>query len=84
VTATVDAPFLPDVDVRVKGTADLRAGTPDEDVDSINIGGMPSFLTRPFHGMVKGIIDDQTAHIQLNQRIAVETREGEATLTGLP
>lgn len=84
VNATLDTPVGPDIDVRVKGTADLTGAHPRADIDSIRLGALPSFVTRPFHGTIERIADDQLERITLDYRLAVDVREGQATITGTP
>lgn len=84
VNATLDTPFGADVDVRVKGSVDVSGRHPKAQIDSIEIGGMPSFVTRPFRGLVTRIIDEQTNQIELDHRLTVDVRDGQAVITGAP
>lgn len=84
VNATLETPVGPDIDVRVKGTANLAGEHPRADVDSITLGALPSFVTRPFHGIIERIADDQLDRITLDHRVSVDVREGQATITGTP
>ena len=82
--ATLSPPFGPDVSVRVKGSVVLGGRHPQTRIDDVQIGAMPSFVTRPFRGLVTRIIDDQTQQIELDHRLSVDLREGEAVITGAP
>lgn len=82
--AKISTPFGPDVAVRVKGGADLAGQHPRARVDSIKIGAMPSFVTRPFRGLVTRIIDDQMERIFLDHRLTLEVRDGEVLIHGEP
>lgn len=84
VNATLETPVGPDIDVRVKGTADLAGAHPRADIESVRLGALPSFVTRPFHGIIERIADDQLERITLDYRLAVEVHEGQATITGTP
>ena len=84
VNATLDTPFGADVDVRVKGRVDVSGRHPKTQIDAIEIGGMPSFVTRPFRGLVTRIIDDQTNQIELDHRLSVDVRDGQAVISGTP
>jgi hypothetical protein len=84
VNGTITTPFGPDVTVRVKGNADLSGAHPRARIDSIQIGGLPSFVARPFRGLITRIIDDQTDQIALDHRLSVDLTEGQAQITGQP
>lgn len=84
INGKIDTPLGPDIEVRVKGSADLSGQHPDANIDSIRIGAMPAFVTRPFHGLVSRVIDREMNRIQLDHRLDVEIREGETTITGTP
>lgn len=84
VNATLEAPFIPDIAVRAKGTADLSGRHPRAKVDSIRLGALPSFVTKPFHGIIERIADDELRRIELDHRLEVELHEGEATIRGTP
>jgi hypothetical protein len=84
VNGTVSAPFGPSIDVRLKGSADLSGQHPRANIDSIKIGGLPSFVTRPFTGLVTRIVDDQTGRVELDHRLSVQMTEGRAEINGQP
>lgn len=84
VNGTISAPFGPDIDVRLKGNADLGGRHPRANIDSIKIGGLPSFVTRPFTGLVTRIVDDQANRVELDHRLSVQTAEGNAEISGQP
>lgn len=82
--ATLSPPFGPDVAVRVKGSVVLGGRHPQTRIEDVQIGALPSFVTRPFRGLVTRIIDDQTQQIELDHRLAVDIGEGQAVVSGTP
>ncbi len=84
VSGKVSTPFGPDVDVRVKGSVDLSGRHPTAKLDSIEVGALPSFVMRPFRGLVTRIIDKQTDQIELDHRISVQLTGGQAVISGQP
>ncbi len=84
INGKIDTPLGPDIEVRVKGSADLSGRHPDANIDSIRIGSMPAVVTRPFHGLVSRIIDNEMERIELDHRLDVNIRERETTITGTP
>lgn len=84
INGKIDTPLGFDIEVRVKGSADLSGIHPAASIDSIRIGAMPAVVTRPFHGLVSSIIDNEMERITLDHRLEVDIREGETTITGTP
>ncbi|HEY8171476.1 MAG TPA: hypothetical protein VIH21_00190 [Dehalococcoidia bacterium] len=84
INGTLDTPFGGDIAVRVGGTADLSGQHPKAEITSMRIGGLPAFVTRPFRGLVSGIIDDQLDDVELDHRLTVDLHEGEAVVRGEP
>ena len=84
INGKIDTPLGPDIEVRVKGSVDLSGRHPDANIDSIRIGAMPAVVTRPFHGLVSRIIDNEMERIELDHRLDVNIRERETTITGTP
>lgn len=84
INGTLTTPFGPDVAVRIKGNATLGGRHPEADIDSIQIGGLPSFVTRPFHGLVSRIVDNEMERIELDYRLGVEVRDGDVLIEGTP
>jgi hypothetical protein len=84
-SAKLDIPFFwGDVDVLVAGRMELIGDHPVAVVDEIEIGGMPSLLTGPVEDLVKELIDDETAKINLDHDYGVAFGEGEVTVSGQP
>lgn len=81
---TISPPFGPDIAVRVKGSADLSGQHPRAHIDSLRIGGLPSFITRPFFGPIERLVDDQVDQIVLDHRIGVQFADGQAVISGQP
>ncbi|MDP9237057.1 MAG: hypothetical protein M3P30_06610 [Chloroflexota bacterium] len=84
VNGTISTPFGANIDVRLKGSADLSGQHPRANIDSIKIGGLPSFVTRPFTGLVTRMVDDQTNRVELDHRLSVQIAEGQAEISGEP
>jgi hypothetical protein len=84
VSGNVSSPMGWDVDVRVRGSVDLSGAHPKTHIDSIRIGGMPSFVTRPFTSMVTRIIDHESDQVALDHSVDIRLTDGTATLSGSP
>ena len=84
VNGTLSPPFGPDLDLRVRGSVDLNGRHPRASVDSVRVGALPSFVTRPFLGLVSRVIDEQTNQIELDHRINVQLTDGQAVISGQP
>lgn len=84
VNGTISPPFGPDIRVRAKGGVDLSGSHPRATIESIQIGGLPSFVVRPFRGLVTRIIDHQADSIELDHRLTIETSDGQVVITGQP
>jgi len=84
INGTLDTPFGGDIAVRVAGSADLSGQYPKAKITSMRVGVLPAFVTRPFRGLVSGIIDDQLVDVNLDHRLTVELREGQAVVRGEP
>lgn len=84
INGTLTTPFGGDVAVRIKGNATLEGRHPTADIDAIQVGGLPSFVTRPFHGLVSRIVDNEMERIELDYRMGVEVRDGDVLITGTP
>ncbi len=81
---TISPPFGPGIDVRVKAAMDLSGRHPATKIDSIQIGALPSFLARPFRGLVTRLIDEQTNNIELDHRLSLQISDGQARIDGQP
>ncbi len=84
VSGNLSSPMGWDVAVRVRGSVDLSGPHPKTHIDSIRIGGMPSFVTRPFTSMVTRIIDHEADQVVLDHSVDVRLTDGTATLSGTP
>ena len=73
-----------DVKVKAKGTVDLTGGHPEADVDDMEIGNIPGFLTAPFEGVVNRALDAALDDAPLDRAYTSELRDGEATISGTP
>lgn len=84
VNGTISTPFGADIAVRMKGSADLTGLNPEARIDSIRIGNVPGWMTRPFRGLVTRIVDDQMEQIILLNDMTVDLRDREAEINGTP
>jgi hypothetical protein len=73
-----------DLDVKASGKVDLSGEHPRvEDLD-IDVGQVPGFVTGGLEGIIKGVINDQLDHIDIEHRLTITFGEGTATLSGQP
>jgi len=73
-----------DVTVKVSGDLDLSGEHPRIDDLDIDIGSVPGFITGGLEGIVKGVINDQPDHIDVEHQLSMTFGEGTATLSGQP
>ena len=73
-----------DVTVKVSGDLDLSGEHPRIDDLDIDIGSVPGFITGGLEGVVKGVINDQPDHIDVEHQLSITFGEGTATLSGQP
>jgi len=73
-----------DVAAKVSGDLDLSGAYPRVDNLSIDVGGVPGFVAGGFEGVVRGVVNDQLAHINVKHRLTITFAEGTATLSGQP
>ena len=73
-----------DVTVKVSGDLDLSGEHPRIDDLDIDIGSVPGFITDGLEGIVKGVINDQPDHIDVEHQLSMTFGEGTATLSGQP
>jgi hypothetical protein len=73
-----------DVTAKVSGDLDLSGAHPRVDNLSIDVGGVPGFVAGGFDGVVRGVINDQLAHINVKHQLTITYAEGTATLSGQP
>ncbi|MEX0785580.1 MAG: hypothetical protein WD939_02990 [Dehalococcoidia bacterium] len=84
-SAKVDVPFFPgDVDVLVRGTLLLTGEQPQAQIDDIEMGGMPGFMTEIAERFINRVIDNQTDDLALEHDYGLAFDEGEATVGGQP
>ena len=73
-----------DVTVKVSGDLDLSGEHPHIDDLDIDVGSVPGFITGGLEGVVKGVINDQLDHIDVEHQLSITFGEGTATLSGQP
>ncbi len=84
VNGTLSPPVGPDLAVRVRGSVDLSGRHPRVSIDSVRVGALPSFVARPFLGLVSRLIEEQTNQIDLDHRISLQLTDGQAVISGQP
>jgi hypothetical protein len=73
------------LDVTAKVSGDLFLGEhPSVDNLDINVGAVPGFAASGFEEVVKDVINDQLAHIDIEHQLTITFGEGTATLSGQP
>ncbi len=73
-----------DLDVKASGKVDLSGEHPRVDDLGIDIGKVPGFVTGGLEGLIKGVINDQLDHIDIEHQLTITFGEGTATLSGQP
>ena len=73
-----------DAKIKVKGNMDLSGAHPVANIDSIEVGNVPSLLVDVVKGLVQSAIDDQTNDVDLHHRMTPTLTEGNAKLDGTP
>lgn len=84
VSARVSSPVGGSVAVRVRGGVDLSGAHPKTRIDSIRVGGLPSFVTAPFRGLVTRIIDEQSDQVTLDRGADARFEDGSVTFSSAP
>ena len=73
------------LDVTAKVSGDLFLGEhPSVDNLDIDVGAVPGFAASGFEEVVKDVINDQLAHIDIEHQLTITFGEGTATLSGQP
>jgi hypothetical protein len=73
-----------DLDVKASGKVDLSGTHPRVDNLNIDVGKVPGFVTGGLEGLIKGVINDQLDHIDIEHQLTITFGEGTATLSGQP
>jgi hypothetical protein len=73
-----------DVKLKVKGTMDLTGAHPKAHVDSMQVGGVPGWLTAPAERVVNRALDGALNDLNLDHRYAPVLTEGNVTVGGTP
>jgi len=73
------------LDVTAKVSGDLFLGEhPSVDNLDIDVGAVPGFAASGFEEVVKDVINDQLAHIDVEHQLTITFGEGTSTLSGQP
>ncbi|MEX2247875.1 MAG: hypothetical protein WEC75_14465 [Dehalococcoidia bacterium] len=73
-----------DVKIKLKGTVDLTGEHPDADIDKIEVGNVPGFMTGSIETLVNRAIDAVESDIDLDHPYTPELTEGSAVIAGQP
>jgi len=73
-----------DVKVKVRGTLDLSGGSPEAEIDDIEIGNVPGFLIAPAESLVDRAIDEALADLEIEHNYTLTLKKGEASVAGTP
>jgi hypothetical protein len=84
-SAKIDIPFVPgDIDVLARGTLILGNNVAEVDVEELEVGGLPSFLTDLVEDFINNVFDDQTENLDVEHSYSLVFTEGEVTISGTP
>ncbi len=83
-TAKLEAILGLDTEVKVTGTLDLTGDTPVAQIDDIEIGNVPGFITNAIEGFVEDAIDEALEDIDLSHTYTPTLTEGIAQIDGVP
>ena len=83
-TAKLEAILGLDTEVKVTGTVDLTGDTPVAQIDDIEIGNVPGFITNAIEGFVEDAVDEALEDIDLSHTYTPTLTEGNAQIDGVP
>ncbi len=83
-TAKLNAILGLSTEVRVKGSLDLTGDSPVAQIDDIEIGNVPGFITGTVEGLVEDAIDEALEDINLKHTYTPVLSEGQAQIDGQP
>ena len=83
-TAKLEALLGLTTEVRVKGSLDLTGDTPSAQIDDIEIGNVPGFITGAVESLVEDAIDEALQDINLKHTYTPNLSEGQAQIDGQP
>ena len=83
-TATLDAFLGLEAKIRVKGNLDLTGQHPVAQIDDIEAGNVPGWLTGAIEGFVEDAIENQLDDIDLEHTYTPTLTEGNAKIDGQP
>ena len=73
-----------DVKLKVRGTLDLSGSSPEAQIDDIEIGNVPGFLTAPVEALVDRAIEDALSDLEIDHDYTLTLKKGEASVAGTP
>ncbi len=83
-TGSLEAILGLETDVKISGTLDLTGDTPVAQIDDIEIGNVPGFITNAIEGFVEDAVDEALENIDLKHTYTPTLTEGEAQIDGVP
>ncbi len=83
-TGSLEAILGLNTEVKISGTLDLTGDTPVAQIDDIEIGNVPGFITDAIEGFVDDAIDEALENIDLKHTYTPALTEGNAQIDGVP
>ncbi len=83
-TGSLEAILGLETDVKISGTLDLTGDTPVAQIDDIEIGNVPGFITNAIEGFVEDAVDEALENIDLKHTYTPTLTEGNAQIDGVP
>jgi hypothetical protein len=83
-TAKLEAFLGLDTEIKVTGSLDLTGDSPVAQIDDIEIGNVPGFITGAVEGLVEDAIDEALEDINLKHTYTPVLSEGQAQIDGQP
>jgi len=83
-SGTVEVPFIPDVDVKVRGTLDLTGATPKVIIDKMDVGDLPGFVNNWMEGAIQRVANEALEDLRIEHRYQLEFRADEVLIEGEP
>ena len=83
-TGTLDVFLGIKTDVKITGTMDLTGDSPKANIQDIEIGNVPGFVTDTIEGLVEDAVEDGLNDINLKHTYTPTLTEGEAKIDGQP
>lgn len=83
-TAKLETILGLDTKVKIRGNLDLSGDSPEANIDDIEIGNVPGFVTGIIEGLVEDAVDEALEDIDLKHSYVPTLTEGQAQINGQP